>query len=180
MLNTAITSHPIDVGHFLGDLPSSADGAVLLFLGVVRNHHDGRTVTGLVYEAYREMAERELDRITEEARERFGVHRIVALHRVGSLEVGEVSTAIGVATPHREDAYGASRYIIEEIKRRLPIWKLERYLDGGEGWVEGRIPAHESRLGEDDAEPEGEGRASGDGAPPSVRSERRFKGGGLG
>ena len=147
MLKVGITSDPIDVSQLLGDLPSSADGAVVLFLGVVRDHHEGRAVRGLVYEAYREMAEKELQGIAEEARGRFGPQRIVALHRVGALEVGEVSTAIGVAAPHREDAYGASRYIIEEIKRRLPIWKLERYRDGGEGWVAGRVPTEGGGTG---------------------------------
>jgi molybdopterin synthase catalytic subunit len=140
MSRTAVTEHPIRVEAFLGEVASPSDGALLLFLGVVRDHYAGRKVTGLVYEAYREMAEETLERIAGEAEQRFGTDRILVLHRVGALGVGEVSTAIAIATPHREEAYGASRYIIEEIKRRLPVWKLERYLEGDAGWVDGRVP----------------------------------------
>lgn len=140
MPRTAITGEKIDVETLLKEVASSSDGALLLFLGVVRDHHGGRKVAGLVYEAYREMAEETLERIAGEAEERFGTDRIRVLHRVGALEVGEVSTAIAVATPHREESYGASRYIIEEIKKRLPIWKHERYLEGDAAWVEGEVP----------------------------------------
>lgn len=145
MTRTAITPDPIRPERILADLATAEDGALLLFLGVVRNHHQGRKVEGLVYEAYREMAEETLAVIAAEAGKRFGTDRVVVVHRVGVLRVGEVSTAIAVATPHREEGYGASRYIIEEIKKRLPVWKLEQYLDGDSGWVEGRIPPTKDR-----------------------------------
>ena len=147
MPRVAITEETIRTEEFLRELASSQDGALLLFLGVVRDHHDGRRVRGLVYEAYREMAEETLARIAGEAEARFGTDRIVVLHRVGALVVGEVSTAIAVATPHREEAYGASRYIIEEIKKRLPVWKLEEYAEGEARWVEGRVPPAEGEAG---------------------------------
>lgn len=140
MPRIGITERPISAQEFLDGVATSQDGALLLFLGVVRDHHGGRRVRGLVYEAYREMAEETLARIAAEAEERFGTDRIVVLHRVGTLEVGEVSTAIAVATPHREEAFGASRYIIEEIKKRLPVWKLESYLEGDSEWVKGHVP----------------------------------------
>jgi len=147
MARIAVTEERIQVETVLAEVASPSDGAVLLFLGVVRDQHEGRQVAGLVYEAYQEMAEETLERIAGEAERRFATDRIVVLHRVGALDVGEVSTAIAVGTPHREDAYGASRYIIEEIKNRLPIWKQERYVDGGGGWVEGKVPEAEKMEG---------------------------------
>ena len=139
MAEVSLVDSPIDTRALL-DLPTSRDGAFLLFLGVVRDHHQGRRVKGLVYEAYREMAQEILGRIALEAEDRFSTDRVRVLHRIGALGVGDVSTAIAVATPHRAEAYEASRYIIEEIKKRLPVWKQERYEDGGEDWVEGTVP----------------------------------------
>ena len=136
-MRTAIVSDPILPAVVLSDFPSSVDGACLLFLGVVRDHNKGRGVSGLDYEVYQGMAETTLEAIVHEASQRFGTDRITALHRIGELQVGEVSTAIAVATPHRGEAYEASRYIIEELKERLPIWKREHYLDGGSDWVNG-------------------------------------------
>ncbi|MGW8266521.1 MAG: molybdenum cofactor biosynthesis protein MoaE [Longimicrobiales bacterium] len=148
MLRASVTHEAIRVEDFLEGLASSRDGALLVFLGVVRDHHDGRRVRGLVYEAYREMAEEMLTRIAGEAKDRFGTDRIVVQHRVGALRVGEVSTAIAVATPHREEAYDASRYIIEEIKRRLPVWKLEEYVGGEARWVDGKVPPVDGKAPE--------------------------------
>ncbi len=135
MPRTAIVFEPIQPEELLRGFHSSEDGAVVLFLGVVRNHNEGRAVSGLEYEAYQEMAERTLAAIASEASHRSGTDRITVFHRVGELRVGEVSTAIAVATPHRGEAYSASRFIIEEIKVRLPVWKREHYLDGDSRWV---------------------------------------------
>jgi molybdopterin synthase catalytic subunit len=146
----AITEEPIRVEEFLADLPSSSDGAMVLFLGVVRDHHQGRQVTGLVYEAYREMAEEMLRTIAAEVEERFGTDRIVAKHRIGALGIGEVATAIGIATPHRDKAYDASRYFIEEIKKRLPIWKQETYAGGEKRWLDGTVPPKHPREREEE------------------------------
>lgn len=139
-MRTGVVSEPIDPAEVLRGFTTSEDGACLLFLGVVRDHNQGRPVTGLDYEAYEAMAERTLATIATEASRRFGTERIKVLHRIGSLSVGEVSTAIAVATPHRSAAYDASRYIIEELKQRLPVWKREHYVDGEARWVgENRI-----------------------------------------
>lgn len=136
----AVVRDPIDPAGVLARVGSDRDGAVLLFLGVVRDHADGRAVTGMHYEAYEEMAERVLLEIAEEAAARAGSPRLVVVHRVGALAVGEVSVAIAVSTPHRAEAYDASRYVIEEIKQRLPVWKKEHYVEGGESWVPGVVP----------------------------------------
>lgn len=158
MLRTAIVSEPIRPAELLGGLPSSQDGVCLLFLGVVRDHNEGRSVSGLEYEAYQGMAERTLAAIAEEASHRHGTDRITVLHRVGELAVGEVSTAIAVATPHRGEAYSASRFIIEEIKVRLPVWKREHYLEGDSRWVGGQ-EANRGEAGDPgmSREQEGEG-----------------------
>jgi molybdopterin synthase catalytic subunit len=128
---------PIDPAAALSLVGAPSDGAVLLFLGTVRDHADGRSVDGLRYEAYEEMALGVLETIAREAAERLGTSRVAVVHRVGDLAIGEVSVAIAVSSPHRAEAYDASRYVIEEIKKRLPVWKLEQYADGREGWVQG-------------------------------------------
>lgn len=140
MAGATIVHEPIDPGHVLTMIGADQDGASLLFLGVVRDHNDGRAVGGVRYDAYEEMAAQVLSEIVAEAVRTAGTSRIAAVHRVGELEVGEVSVAIAVSSPHRAEAYEASRYIIEEIKKRLPVWKKERYSDGAEEWVEGRTP----------------------------------------
>ena len=133
-VSARITEEPIQTDRLL-DLGSRADGALLLFVGRVRDHNDGRSVARLRYEAYAEMAERELEAILREAADRCEVTRIEAVHRTGELEIGEASVAIAVASPHRAAAFEASRYVIEEIKKRLPVWKREAYADGSDAWV---------------------------------------------
>lgn len=135
-----IVQDPIDPAAVLASVGSDEDGASLLFTGVVRNHNQGRTVGGVRYDAYEEMAARVLSQIVEEAVQLVGTDRIVAVHRVGELTVGEVSVAIAVSSPHRAEAFEASRFIIEEIKKRLPVWKKERYGSDVEEWVEGVTP----------------------------------------
>ncbi len=133
-VSARITEKPIQAEQLL-DLGSRADGALLLFVGRVRDHNDGRPVARLRYEAYTEMAERELEAILREAADRCEATRIEAVHRTGTLEIGEASVAIAVASPHRAAAFEASRYVIEEIKKRLPVWKREAYADGSDAWV---------------------------------------------
>jgi molybdopterin synthase catalytic subunit len=149
MVRVGIGPEAPDIQSLTSRLASREDGALLLFLGVVRDHNDGRAVRGLEYEAYAEMAEEVLEEIGLEAQERSGSDRIFIHHRVGVLEVGEISTVIAVATPHRVAAYEASRYIIEEIKKRLPVWKKERYVEGDAEWVKGHIPRVEATQGQD-------------------------------
>lgn len=109
-------------------------GGVATFLGLVRNHHEGKAVLGIEYSAYEEMAESVSEAVVAEARARWPV-RIALLHRIGELEVGDVAVAIAAAGAHREEAFAACRYVIEEVKRRVPIWKRERFVDGTVEWV---------------------------------------------
>lgn len=132
-----VTTAPIDPCAFLGEIAAASDGAVLLFLGVVRNHNDGRAVEYLDYQAYPPMAESVLREIADEAERRWETGEISVTHRYGRLAIGEVSVAIAIAAPHRGDAYDASRYIIEELKKRVPIWKREGYVDGESEWLRG-------------------------------------------
>lgn len=140
MIRAEVTPEPIRAEEILDGVGEAEDGAVVLFLGVVRNHNDGRSVTGMEYEAYEAMATPVLEEIAGEAAERCGSDRVTVVHRVGELDVGETSLAIAVSTPHRAEAYDASRYVIEEIKKRLPVWKREHYADGERRWVPGRRP----------------------------------------
>ena len=134
-MRTAIIENPIDPSALIAEVAESRNGATLLFLGTVRDVNDGRAVTGIEYSAYRSMAEREMAAIVAEACAEFGTDDIVIEHRLGVLELGEASVGIAVAHPHRGRAYDASRYIIEELKKRVPIWKLEHYVDGTREWV---------------------------------------------
>ncbi|MDA0329955.1 MAG: molybdenum cofactor biosynthesis protein MoaE [Gemmatimonadetes bacterium] len=140
MVYSAVGPQAIDPSEVLARVGSSEDGASILFLGVVRSHADGRDVTGMRYDSYVEMAESVLAEIAKEAAERAGTDRLAVVHRVGDLEVGEVSVAIAVSSPHRAESFDASRYVIEEIKKRLPVWKKERYVDGPSEWVAGTVP----------------------------------------
>lgn len=129
-----------------------ADGAVLLFLGTVRNHADDRPVEGLRYEAYVPMAQEVLDDLVREARERVHPGRVAAVHRVGELKVGEVSVALAVSSPHRAEAFDAARTFMDDLKKRLPVWKYERYADGAETWVDGlpiEPPSRSEKRGND-------------------------------
>lgn len=132
---TAIVDDPIDTNALLERVSSHAHGAVLLFIGTVRDVNDGRPVTGIEYSAYRSMAEQELAAIASEAAAAFAGADIAVEHRVGTLQLGEASVAIAVAHAHRAPAYDASRYVIEQLKQRVPIWKLEHYVDGTREWV---------------------------------------------
>ncbi len=134
--HTRLLHDPIDANALIQRVSHPANGAVLLFLGVVREVNDGRSVTGIEYSAYEPMAARELAGIAAEAGQRFGVSDIAIEHRVGELALEDASVGIAIAHPHRAAAYDASRWIIEEIKRRVPIWKREHYADGTREWVD--------------------------------------------
>ena len=113
-----------------------ADGAVVTFLGLVRNHNLGRRVRYLEYEAYEPLALRAFERIASEIAERWPSARLALHHRVGKLDIGEASVAIASRSPHRGDAYAACRYAIERVKQIAPIWKRE-FFEGGDVWIEG-------------------------------------------
>jgi molybdopterin synthase catalytic subunit len=140
-----VQADPIHPEAVLAEVGCEEDGAVLLFVGVVRNHADGRRVRGMRYDAYEAMASTVLGEIAAEAAGRLGTDRLSVVHRIGDLGIGEVSVAIAVSSPHRAEAFDASRYVIEEIKKRLPVWKRERYTDGDEAWVEGTVPPRTRR-----------------------------------
>lgn len=137
VVHTALTTDPIDGAALLARLDDHGHGAALLFVGTVRNHADGRPVSGMRYEAYVEMAEPVLAEIATEAAAQLNHGAVAVVHRIGELELGEASVAIAVASDHRAPAYDANRYVIEEIKKRLPVWKHEHYTDGQTAWVEG-------------------------------------------
>jgi molybdopterin synthase catalytic subunit len=141
-----VTREPLDAAAILRDCVGPSDGAALLFWGVVREEHAGRRVASLEYEAYAEMAELKMREIADEARERWGTGDIHVVHRVGLLEVGDASVAIAVASPHRAEAYEASRYVVEELKRRVPVWKREGYVEGDRQWVPGHTPEVEATV----------------------------------
>ena len=109
-------------------------GASLVFLGTVRNHSEGREVLYLEYEAYETMAERMIEESVKSAFEKWKLEEIKLLHRLGCVELGEIAVAIEVRSAHRDEAYQASRYLIEEIKHRVPIWKKEYFADGTSEW----------------------------------------------
>jgi molybdopterin synthase catalytic subunit len=143
VIHAAVVHESIDPAEVLARVGAAEDGAVLLFLGTVRNHADGTSVDGITYEAYERMASPVLAEIANEAAGRLGTDRVAVVHRVGELAIGDVSVAIAVSSPHRAQAYDASRYVIEEIKKRLPVWKREHYGDGRSEWVEGVRPGHQ-------------------------------------
>jgi molybdopterin synthase catalytic subunit len=126
---------PLDVGALRAPLADPACGGYATFEGWVRDHNEGQRVRHLEYEAYEELAVREAGRIVAEATSRFGVTHAACAHRLGDLEIGEVAVWVGVSATHRDEAFRACRYIIDEIKQRLPIWKKEHYVGGDSGWV---------------------------------------------
>ncbi|MEQ8331425.1 MAG: molybdenum cofactor biosynthesis protein MoaE [Longimicrobiales bacterium] len=140
MIHADVVDGPIAPAEVLARVGSDRDGAALLFVGVVRDHDGGRAVEGMRYDAYREMAVEVLEAIAEEAGERAGSDRVAVVHRVGELQVGDVSVAIAVSTPHRAESFDAARYVIEQIKLRLPVWKKEHYVDGQSAWKDGCVP----------------------------------------
>ncbi|HEY6213935.1 MAG TPA: molybdenum cofactor biosynthesis protein MoaE [Vicinamibacterales bacterium] len=115
---------------------SGADGAVVTFVGLVRDHNAGRRVLYLEYEAYEPLALKSFERILQESRERWPGARLALHHRVGRIEIGEASIVIVARSPHRAEAYAACRFAIERVKQIAPIWKRE-FFDGGDVWIEG-------------------------------------------
>jgi molybdopterin synthase catalytic subunit len=123
----------------LEELPPLAvgpeSGALVVFWGRVRDHNDGRRVTGLEYSSYEELAVKEGRRIVAEAVQRFGLDAVRAVHRLGTLAVGDAAVVVEVAAGHRGEGFDACRWIIDEIKARVPIWKKEHYVEGDHEWV---------------------------------------------
>lgn len=110
-------------------------GALVTFEGWVRDHNQGEQVLTLEYEAYEALCKNEAEQILKEAREKFGIIDVQCVHRTGELQIGEMAVWVGVSSAHRGAAFDACRYVIDEIKERLPIWKKETYINGSSGWV---------------------------------------------
>jgi len=126
---------PVEPERLRAQLADPGCGGYAAFEGWVRDHNEGAAVRRLEYEAFEVLAVREGERILAEALDRFGVTRAACVHRLGDLAVGELAVWVGVSAPHRDEAFAACRYIIDEVKHRLPIWKKEHYLSGDSGWV---------------------------------------------
>ncbi|MCA0393378.1 MAG: molybdenum cofactor biosynthesis protein MoaE [Proteobacteria bacterium] len=131
----AISGDPIDAAALRARLLHDQAGAFAAFEGWVRNHNEGRPVGGLHYEAYTALAEAEGERIVREALERSGALDACCVHRVGELAIGDMAVWVGVSAAHRGVAFDTCRWIIDEVKSRVPIWKHERYLDGQSDWL---------------------------------------------
>jgi molybdopterin synthase catalytic subunit len=132
-----ISDRRLDPTALVAEVGDNTAGAVILFLGTARSHSDGKTgITHLEYEAYPEMVEEKLADVAREAVDKWSLVRLAVEHRVGHVDVGEPSVAVAVSAAHRDDAFEAGRYVIDELKRRVPIWKKEHWPGGGE-WVKG-------------------------------------------
>jgi molybdopterin synthase catalytic subunit len=130
-----LTERPIDPAQVLGQVQSTAAGAVVLFLGTTREQTDGRATQSLDYSAYPGMAEKKLDQLETEARQRWPLVGCAIVHRLGHLDLGETSVAIAVSSAHRHDAFQAGQWLIDSIKQVVPIWKQENWADGTSQWV---------------------------------------------
>lgn len=131
----SFSGEALPVDGYRRELEDPAAGGYASFEGWVRNHNEGHAVTRLEYEAFEALAHKEGERIVTEAIARFGVLKAACVHRIGSLAVGELAVWVGVSSRHRAEAFAACRYIIDEVKHRLPIWKKEHYVTGDSGWV---------------------------------------------
>ena len=135
---------PLDPDALRRELLDPQAGGYVSFEGRVRSRNEGREVRSLEYEAYGELAEKEGARVLAEARSRFAVLSVAAVHRVGHLRLGELAVWVGVTAEHRGAAFDACRYVIDELKKRVPIWKKEHYATGEAAWMggEGHPPPH--------------------------------------
>ncbi len=130
-----LTHDPIDFTALTESVRSNAAGAVVLFLGTVREMTNGRQTMALDYEAFPEMAKAKCEELIAEARDKWPVVNAAIAHRLGRLELGDVSVAVAVSTPHREQAFAAGKYLIDRLKEIVPVWKKENWADGTTEWV---------------------------------------------
>lgn len=144
----SISDQSLDRDQLHQTLADSKAGAIVVFEGWVRNHNEGKQVASLEYQVYRELALKEGARIITEAREKFNLHNIVSVHREGHLKLGEIAIWIGATASHRDDAFKATRFVIDEIKHRLPVWKKEHYASEEPVWVFCRHHSHHVHFSE--------------------------------
>lgn len=136
-----IQTAPLRVDDLLAETQAPEDGALIVFAGTVRRYNDGKEVASIEYTSYEPVAERQLSEIETAAEQRFGVTSCRIQHRLGPMEIGDASILIVVRSPHRREAYQASRYAIDTVKHAVPIWKFETYTDGTQVYVKG-CPLH--------------------------------------
>jgi len=129
-----VTHEAIDLNELVRYVTNPEAGAIATFIGTTRNNNEGRRVIALDYEAYPEMAEKELARIGDDAGKQWPICRMAIVHRLGPVQIGQASVIIAVSSAHRDAAFAASRFAIEEIKKTVPIWKKEMF-EGGEVWI---------------------------------------------
>ena len=129
-----VTNQPIDLNELVRYVADAEAGAIVPFIGTTRNNNEGRKVLALDYDGYPEMAEKELARIGAEAKNQWPICKMAIVHRLGPVQIGEASVIIVVSSAHRDAAFAASRFAIEEIKKTVPIWKKEVF-EGGEVWI---------------------------------------------
>jgi len=130
-----LTHEPIDFTAVTEAVRSPQAGAVLLFLGTVREFTDGRQTVALDYDAYASMAVQKMEELIQQAREQWPITSAAIVHRLGRLELGDISVAVAVSTPHRHQAFDAGRFLIDQLKIVVPIWKKENWSDGSTEWV---------------------------------------------
>jgi len=136
-IKVSISTEPLDIQQAVKYVASSAQGAIDTFIGTVRNNHDGKEVTGITYDAHKGLAEKNFHEICAEAQGLWPETHYYVAHYHGNLDVGGMSIIIAVGSPHRAESFDACRYIIEEIKKRSPIWKKEHYINGKSDWLPG-------------------------------------------
>jgi molybdopterin synthase catalytic subunit len=136
---------PIDTAALQATLNHATAGGFVAFEGWVRNHNEGMAVLKLEYEAFADLAVKEGQRIVDEALQKYAITGAACVHRVGLLEIGDMAVWVGAAAAHRGAAFDACRYIIDEVKQRVPIWKKEHYASGDSGWVNCELPRNDSR-----------------------------------
>ncbi len=129
-----ITEQPLDPNTLTDAVRADSDGALVTFEGVTRNHNDGRVVEYLEYEAYRPMADEKLRELVDEIKDRWAIDRVAVAHRIGRVDIGEISLVIAVSAAHRRPAFEAALYFVDRLKEVVPIWKKEVY-EGGEVWI---------------------------------------------
>jgi molybdopterin synthase catalytic subunit len=132
-----ITAKPIDPAGVLQSVRDPSAGGTVVFFGTIRNRNEGKAVAGLEYDVYKEMAEKRMAELESEARSKWPVRKIVMVHRYGKLRVGDVSVVVAVSSEHRAEAFEACRFLIDAIKRTLPLWKKEKLRSGKEAWTKG-------------------------------------------
>jgi molybdopterin synthase catalytic subunit len=131
-----VTDAPLDPNEAIEAVGDPAAGAIDLFLGVVRNTNKGRDVAYLEYDAYPEMAEKLMADLGQQAIDKYGLRKVALYHRTGRLQIGETSLLIAISSGHRAEAFTAGKWLVDEVKKRVPVWKKEVWSDGEE-WIEG-------------------------------------------